>query len=398
MMETLLVPIVESLIRLGIEKWKDVRKQRHAPFDFLLQDSAGKTIALELLAGGPSSQRLSTILRRLEGTRKPPDQLLLVTPETPTDQARALLEQLVLPSRTEVDIVDINSLAEKLDVEVPGDLATARGIAELQRRAMFEDLEQYDIESHVPQVVPTPHPLADLGVLQTLIAQLPFSIIKRLPSERSKVASRLSFGSRVPEVTVVLSDIKNFSQLVECSSPEALTESMSIYYSEARDLVWKFKGTLENFIGDAILAIFGYPFPDGHAAKRAVDFSRKLVLLGCRVFSKWLEDLDVEIETGTRIGIATGDIWPLNIGTRGIQLSLVGSVKNTAADLEEQCVVNGILLTQRTRHRLQEVAPKYAQSLPFHQVLLERSQETTAGPRMRCWQIPPLCTCGVAKQ
>jgi len=71
---------------------------------------------------------------------------------------------------------------------------------------------------------------------------------------------------------------------------------------------------LDKFIGDAVLAVFGYPLPSQEAPCQAIRFAHALTAIGRSVMNDWQAELNAVIETGTRIGIATGDIWPINIG------------------------------------------------------------------------------------
>ncbi|HKY45770.1 MAG TPA: hypothetical protein VJM50_21950 [Pyrinomonadaceae bacterium] len=79
--------------------------------------------------------------------------------------------------------------------------------------------------------------------------------------------------------------------------------------------------------------------------------------------SDWHSELNAIIETGTRVGVAYGDIWPLNIGQTGIEISLLGDTINRAARLEKACEVNGILLDNRTRTKAGKIDATYIQSL-----------------------------------
>ncbi|RYE13874.1 MAG: hypothetical protein EOP34_07825, partial [Rickettsiales bacterium] len=61
-----------------------------------------------------------------------------------------------------------------------------------------------------------------------------------------------------------------------------------------------------------------------------------------------------EIETGTRVGLATGPIYPLNIGKEEFEVTFIGDKINFAARLEKNCDVNGILMSNRFFHKLDD--------------------------------------------
>jgi adenylate cyclase len=122
--------------------------------------------------------------------------------------------------------------------------------------------------------------------------------------------SQLGLGARRDNVTIVLSDIVNFSSLVTASRPDDLKEAMGRYYQQARQAVFDHGGMLDKFIGDAVFAVFGYPLPSQEAPCQAIRFALSLTAIGRSVMNDWQAELNAVIETGTRIGIATGIFGP----------------------------------------------------------------------------------------
>ena len=81
----------------------------------------------------------------------------------------------------------------------------------------------------------------------------------------------LQLGGRRQEVTVLFADIKGFTAMSESLAPEEVVEVLNIYFTEMVDLVFKHQGTLDKYVGDALMAVFGVPVPLPHAATRAVE-------------------------------------------------------------------------------------------------------------------------------
>jgi class 3 adenylate cyclase len=126
---------------------------------------------------------------------------------------------------------------------------------------------------------------------------------------------------------------------------------MGRYYRLAREAVFRNEGMLDKFIGDAVLAVFGYPLRGPADSKNAILFAQELVDIGKSVLSEWSGGLNAIVESGTRVGIATGEIWPINIGDSDLEVALLGDTINLAARLEKNCARNGYLMDNRTKRK-----------------------------------------------
>ena len=94
----------------------------------------------------------------------------------------------------------------------------------------------------------------------------------------------LQLGGRSQRVTVLFADIKGFTAMSESMAPEEVVEVLNIYFTEMVDLVFKHQGTLDKYVGDALMAVFGVPVPLPDAATRAVKCTRPCSAIwpGCR--------------------------------------------------------------------------------------------------------------------
>ncbi|MCK9376394.1 MAG: hypothetical protein M0P73_09600 [Syntrophobacterales bacterium] len=141
----------------------------------------------------------------------------------------------------------------------------------------------------------------------------------------------LALGGRRQEVTVLFADIRNFTAMSEPMAPETVVEVLNTYFSEMVDLVFRYQGTLDKFVGDALMAVFGVPLPLPQAATRAVECGLAM--------QRHLKAMQASKRTpiqGMRIGINTGEAIVGNIGsTKRMDFTVVGDAVNVAARLQE---------------------------------------------------------------
>jgi len=141
----------------------------------------------------------------------------------------------------------------------------------------------------------------------------------------------LQLGGRRQQVTVLFADIKSFTAMSETMAPEAVVEVLNTYFTEMVDLVFKHQGTLDKYVGDALMAVFGVPVPLPHAATRAVECALAM--------QRHLKEMQAAGQTpiqGMRIGINTGEAIVGNIGSdKRMDFTVIGDAVNVAARLQE---------------------------------------------------------------
>ncbi|MGB9291705.1 MAG: adenylate/guanylate cyclase domain-containing protein, partial [Desulfobaccales bacterium] len=81
----------------------------------------------------------------------------------------------------------------------------------------------------------------------------------------------LQLGGQRQEVTVLFADIRNFTAMAEPLEPEQVVEVLNVFFTEMVDLVFQHQGTLDKYLGDGLMAVFGVPLPLAGAATRAVE-------------------------------------------------------------------------------------------------------------------------------
>ncbi|GAB4174931.1 MAG: adenylate/guanylate cyclase domain-containing protein [Calditrichia bacterium] len=148
-----------------------------------------------------------------------------------------------------------------------------------------------------------------------------------------KDPNKLALGGEEREITIVFTDIANFTTISEKIEPKRLVSLINDYLTEMTDVVLANDGIIDKYEGDAIMAEFGAPvfYPDHavKACKTAIEMQTKLI--GLR--NKWLKQGFPEIHT--RIGINTGNVIIGNMGSRDVfDYTAMGDSVNLAARLE----------------------------------------------------------------
>ncbi len=173
-------------------------------------------------------------------------------------------------------------------------------------------------------------------------------------SERLLEAGESILEGQAQQVTVLFSDIKNFTGMTETLGARGTVSVLNEYFSEMVDLVFEHGGMLDKYIGDAIMAVFGTPFPGIRDAENAVTVAIEMVRT-LREFNR-RRMLAGEEPIENRLGIATGEVIAGSIGSsRRMDYTVIGHNVNLASRLEGANKFYGtqILMTESTRRALQ---------------------------------------------
>jgi class 3 adenylate cyclase len=378
--EGILAATAVNLISKAANKWTADWEKAGAS-DLLLEGEDGRRLAIELKNSLRPDSNIARIFEQVSDSEDKVDEFVLITPEPPDESNSRLFASQFEPSTIESRWIGINELPDLLGIESPGDLRSPQTAARLQLEALVKNLERY---SEAPVGAAGQPPVEELLPLHR---QFRYPDIAKLLQEKRDLQEVLKIGKRVSNVTVVLSDIKNFSRLVKASRPEDLREFMGRYYLRARRLVWDHGGFFDKFVGDAVLAVFGYPYPADKQNIKAIRFSQSLVALGREILNDWDEEINERIQTGTRVGINRGDLWPLDIGEEQMEVTFIGDTINLAARLEKNSSVDGALLSHLTRTGARKEDKDFIDSLQLEK--REISPEDAKGQSgiIRAWQL-----------
>jgi adenylate cyclase len=158
----------------------------------------------------------------------------------------------------------------------------------------------------------------------------------------------LSLGGESRELSIMMSDLRGFTQLCEALQPAQTVKLLNNYLGAMTEVIQRHQGTIDEFIGDAIMVIFGAPVPQEDHADRAIACALEMQLAMAGV-NAWNRSQGLPcIEMG--IGIATGDVIIGNIGsTKRAKYGAVGSTVNLAARVESYTLGGQVLVAASTR-------------------------------------------------
>jgi adenylate cyclase len=143
----------------------------------------------------------------------------------------------------------------------------------------------------------------------------------------------LGLHGRRRYITILFSDIRGFTSISERIGPEQVVAFLSEYMAQATQIIFKHGGTVDKFIGDAIMALFGAPKSHGDDALRAVRAGLEMVTLVESLAPQWTPILGRPPQVG--IGINSGEAVVGSIGSEiRSDFTAIGDAVNLAARLE----------------------------------------------------------------
>ena len=159
-------------------------------------------------------------------------------------------------------------------------------------------------------------------------------------------------------ITILFADIRGFTRISEHAQPEKIVGLLNRYFSAMTDIIFAHGGTLDKYLGDGLMALFGAPTttPEdaSNALNAAVAMQRRLLGINMELKQEGL------LEIGVGIGLHTGEVTVGYIGSeRRSEYTAIGDSVNTAARLESNAKGGEILISDatakaaRTRYKLQ---------------------------------------------
>ena len=149
------------------------------------------------------------------------------------------------------------------------------------------------------------------------------------------------------ELTVLFSDIVSFTSYSSDMNPEKVQQLLNEYFSEMTEIVFRYNGTVDKFIGDGLMVFFGDPEPMQDHAVQCVQVAVEMQKKAAELRDAWVGKGDMPLEI--RIGVNTGNVFVGNMGSpRRLSYTALGGAVNMAQRLESNAPVNGILISQHT--------------------------------------------------
>ena len=190
------------------------------------------------------------------------------------------------------------------------------------------------------------------GELQNVFGKLVSSDVM---SELLKDSENVDLGGRREEITILFSDIRGFTALSEKLTAEEIGQILNEYFNKMEPVIKNNQGTLDKYIGDAIMAIFGAPVSyEDHAlaaVKAALEMQKELLKLQ----ERWEKQGKPTFKIG--IGINTGHCFVGKVGSKAqIQYTAIGDAVNIASRLEQlnKSFNTSIIISQYTYEKIRQ--------------------------------------------
>jgi len=153
-------------------------------------------------------------------------------------------------------------------------------------------------------------------------------------------------GGKRADISVLFVDIRNFTHISETLPPEEVSELLNDYFSQMIPIIFKYKGTVNKFVGDALLVIFGAPVENTEHPYLAVK---------CAI--EMLEKVEEMPDINVGIGISSGEAFVGNIGSdERFEYTAIGNTVNVASRLEtfNKIYKTSVLISESTYERVKD--------------------------------------------
>lgn len=169
-------------------------------------------------------------------------------------------------------------------------------------------------------------------------------------------------GGVMQTITVLFADIRGFTRLSEHASPEKIVQLLNRYFSAMTDIIFAHGGTLDKYLGDGLMALFGAPTATpkdaGNALSAAVAMQRRLLGINVELRAEGFAEI------GVGMGLHTGEVTVGYIGSeRRSEYTAIGDTVNTASRLESNAKGGEILIsdaTAKAAHSRYQLKPREA--------------------------------------
>lgn len=181
-------------------------------------------------------------------------------------------------------------------------------------------------------------------------------VTERVVNEMIKNPDLAKLGGERREVTVLFSDIRGFTTFSEKHTPEEVVATLNEYLGAMAEVIFRWEGVLDKFIGDAIVAFWGAPIPQKNHSELALKCAMHMIKRLGELQEKWKAEGKDPIDIG--IGINTGEVIVGNIGAEGMKMdyTVIGDAINLGARIESltRKYDTHILITEFTMNNIRE--------------------------------------------
>ncbi len=186
---------------------------------------------------------------------------------------------------------------------------------------------------------------------------VPATVINEIVADTGK----LRLGGEKRELTVLFSDIRGFTSISEALAPEDLVKFLNVYFTAMTRKVFDHKGSLDKYIGDAVMAVFGAPIADPQHALGACRAALAMVGALKELEGEWPRIGLPNLRFGVGIGISTGPMIVGNMGSEDrFNYTVTGDAVNLASRIESLNKTYGtsILVSEHTYEQVRVELPR----------------------------------------
>lgn len=208
----------------------------------------------------------------------------------------------------------------------------------------------------------------------------------------------LRLGGQSCEVSVLFADIRGFSHFSEKREAAQVTQVLNNVFNQLSPAVFEYRGTLDKYLGDAIMAFYGAPIPSPNNAEQAVRTAWAMMQRFARLCQ---DDPGTMGELGLGVGISTGEAVVGNVGSERIMdYTVIGRTPNTAKRLQENAQAGQILIDERAYQNVRNIAlarpieplhlKGYTEPVQAFEVLAVQDSIEVSVPRVAepAWALP----------
>jgi adenylate cyclase len=189
---------------------------------------------------------------------------------------------------------------------------------------------------------------------ETLSRFLPGGVAEKLRREGRRIGE-----SEKLVVTVLMSDIRGYSTIAEHAEPTALAAQLNAHRAEMNKVILAEEGTVMQFIGDAVMAVFGAPLPQEDHGRRALAAAHAMQAAQARVNERWRYEGLSPFNLG--IGLSTGEVAAVLLGSEErLEYTVIGDNVNLSQRLQQWAAAGEIVISEATYGALDDPAEAVA--------------------------------------
>jgi len=339
-----------SFQREGIDAARELRKRHPGTGVVVLSQYDDPEYAVSLLADGSSGYGYLLKDRLAEGDQLVQAVRAVAAGGTALDPA--IVNALVQPVTTEGDLSSSDEDLLRLIAEGK----PIKAIAAMWRttpEAVSDDVEKLFLRIAQDASAGVEGGLRRLRMLHTAIVDreeqgetlsrlLPGGLAEKLRRDGRHIGETESLV-----VTVLMSDIRGYSTIAERTSPTKLAAQLNEHRAAMNGAILGEDGTVMQFVGDAVMAVFGAPFPQEDHAERAVAAAAMMHAAQAELNERW--QADGREPFGLGIGISTGEAAAALLGSdERIEYTLVGDTVNMSQRLQQWGEAGETVLSEGT--------------------------------------------------